>query len=65
MKIMIEACVYNRYKDVVISIDGDGPILNILVSKKGKDNKIYVGDGLTIDTDSIIKEADGGLFVRG
>ena len=60
MKIMIEACVYNRYKDVVIYIDGDGPILNILVSKKGKDNKIYVGDGLTIDTDSIIKEADDG-----
>jgi hypothetical protein len=57
MKIMIEASVYNRYEDIVIAIDGDGSILNIQVSKKDYKGNIYYGDGLTIDTNTISKEA--------
>lgn len=57
MKIMIEASVYNRYEDIVIAIDGDGSILNIQVSKKGHKGNIYYGDGLSIDTNTIGKEA--------
>ena len=59
MKIMIEASVYNKYKDIVIAIDGDGPILNVCVSKVDySTSNIYYGDGLSIDTDSIGKEVD-------
>lgn len=58
MKIMIEASVYNRYKDIVISIDGDGSILHAGISKVDSlTNDIFYGDGVTIDTDSIGKEA--------
>lgn len=58
MKIMIEASVYNRYKDIVIAIDGDGSILHVGISKVDSltSNTIY-GDGLAIDTDYIGKEA--------
>lgn len=59
MKIMIEASVYNRYKDIVISIDGEGSILHVCVSKvDAKTKDIVYGDGITIDTDYIGKEAD-------
>ena len=59
MKIMIEASVYNRYKDIVIAIDGDGSILHVGVSKvNSQTNDVYYGDGITIDTDSIGKETD-------
>ena len=59
MKIMIEASVYNKYKDIVIAIDGDGTILHVGVSKVDySTSNIYYGDGLSIDTDSIGKEAD-------
>ena len=56
MKIMIEASVYNNYKDIVISIDGDCSILHVGISKVDSltSNTIY-GDGLTIDTDFIEK----------
>jgi hypothetical protein len=59
MKIMIEASVYNRYKDIVIAIDGDGSILHVSVSKVNSltGDTLY-GDGMTIDTDFIGKEAD-------
>ena len=58
MKIMIEASVYNRYKDIVIAIDGDGSILHVGISKVDSltSNTVY-GDGITIDTDFIGKEA--------
>lgn len=58
MKIMIEASVYNKYKDIVISIDGDGSILHVGISKVDcrTSNTVY-GDGLSIDTDFIGKEA--------
>jgi len=57
MKIMIEASVYNRYKDIVIAIDGDGSILHIGISKVDSltSDTVY-GDGITIDTDFIGKE---------
>ena len=59
MKIMIEASVYNGYKDIVIAIDGDGSILHIGVSKvNGRTGDTFFGDGITIDTDYIGKEAD-------
>lgn len=59
MKIMIEASVYNKYKDIVIAIDGDGSILHICVSKvDGRTSDTYYGDGLSIDTDFIGKEVD-------
>lgn len=58
MKIMIEASVYNRYKDIVIAIDGDGSILNVGISKVDSlTSDTFYGDGITIDTDSIGKEA--------
>ena len=52
--------MYNKYKDIVIAIDGDGSILNIGVSKVDfrTSNTIY-GDGISVDTDYIGKEADG------
>lgn len=59
MKIMIEACVYNKYKDVVIAIDGDGSILHIGISKvNSSTGDTFYGDGITIDTDFIGKEAN-------
>jgi len=59
MKIMIEACVYNKYKDIVIAIDGDGSILHVSVSKiNSQTSDVYYGDGITVDTYSIGKEAD-------
>ncbi len=59
MKIMIESSVYSRYKDIVIAIDGDGSILHVCVSKVDvKTKDVFYGDGITIDTDSIGKEAD-------
>ena len=54
MKIMIEASVYNRYKDIVIAIDGDGSVLHVGISKADNTTKeVWYGDGVTIDTDSI------------
>ena len=59
MKIMIEACVYNKYKDIVIAIDGDGSILHVSVSKiNSQTSDLYYGDGITVDTDSIGEEAE-------
>lgn len=59
MKIMIEASVYNRYKDIVIAIDGDGSVLHVGISKvNSSTGDMYYGDGLTIDTAFIGKEAD-------
>lgn len=59
MKIMIEACVYNKYKDIVIAIDGDGSILHVSVYKiNSQTSDVYYGDGITVDTDSIGKEAE-------
>ena len=59
MKIMIEASVYNRYNDIVISIDGDSSILHVGISKVNSlTHDIYYGDGVTIDTNFIGKEAD-------
>ena len=59
MKIMIEASVYNKYKDIVIAIDGDGSFLNVCVSKVNSQTKdIFYGDSLTIDTAFIGKETD-------
>lgn len=59
MKIMIEASVYNRYKDIVIAIDGDGSVLHVCVSKvDAKTKDVFYGDGITIDTDYIGKEFD-------
>jgi hypothetical protein len=58
MKIMIEASVYNRYKDIVIAIDGDGSILHVSVSKVSRTGDTFYGDGITIDTYFIGKEAD-------
>lgn len=59
MKIMIEASVYNKYKDIVIAIDGDGSVLHVSVSKvNSRTHDVYYGDGVSIDTDSIVKEAD-------
>ena len=59
MKIMIEASVYNRYKDIVIAIDGDGSILHVVISKVDSSTcNTFYGDGLTIDTDYIGKEVD-------
>ena len=58
MKIMIEAGVYNKYKDIVIAIDGDGSILHVSVSKVDSlTRNVVYGDGLSIDTDFIGKEA--------
>ena len=58
MKIMIEASVYNRYNDIVIAIDGDGSILHVGISKVDSlTSDTFYGDGITIDTDSIGKEA--------
>ena len=57
MKIMIEASTYNRYKDIVIAIDGDGSILHVSISKvKGNTGDIFYGDGITVDTDFIGQE---------
>ena len=56
MKIMFEASTYNRYRDIVISIDGQGSILNVQISKKDDRGNIYFGDGLTVDTDLIGKD---------
>lgn len=54
MKIMIEASVYNQYKDIVIAIDGDGSILHIGISKVNKTtNETWYADGISVDTDSI------------
>ena len=59
MKIMIEASMYNRYKDIVIAIDGEGSILHVCVSKVDTKTKdAFYGDDITIDTDFIGKEAD-------
>ena len=59
MKIMIEASVYSKYKDVVISIDGDGSIIHVSVSKVNSlTGDTSYGDGMTIDTDFIGKESD-------
>jgi hypothetical protein len=59
MKIMIEASVYSKYKDVVIAIDGDGSILHVSVSKvNSRTGDTFYGDGITIDTDFIGKEVD-------
>jgi hypothetical protein len=56
---MIEASVYNRYKDIVIAIDGDGSIIHVSVSKvNSRTGAMFYGDGITIDTDFIEKEAD-------
>lgn len=58
MKIMIEASAYNRYKDIVIAIDGDGSILHVGIYKVDNlTSDTFYGDGVTIDTDSIGKEA--------
>lgn len=58
MKIMIEANVYNRFKDVVISIDGDGSVLHVRISKVNDiTGDTFYGGGVSIDTDSIEKEA--------
>ena len=58
MKIMIEASTYNRYKDIVIAIDGDGSILHVGISKVDcLTSDTFYGDGITIDTDSIGREA--------
>ena len=56
MKIFIEASVYNKYKDIMIAIDGDGSVLNVQVSKKDAKGNIYYGDGLSIDTNTIGKQ---------
>lgn len=54
MKIMIEASVYNKYKDIVIAIDGDGSILHIGISKVNNATKdVYYIDGININIDSI------------
>ena len=51
MKIMIEACVYNALKDVVISIDRDSNgALCVLVSRTDDHGNTFVLDGLTVDT---------------
>lgn len=51
MKIMIEACVYNTLKDVVISIDRDSyGALCVLVSRTDDNGNVFVLDGLTVDT---------------
>ena len=59
MKIMIEASMYNKYKDIVIAIDGDGSILHVGISKvNSRTGNTFYGDGITIDTDFIGKEVD-------
>lgn len=51
MKIMIEACVYNAFKDVVISIDGESDgTLSLLVSRTDDRGNTFVLDGLTVDS---------------
>ena len=51
MKIMIEACVYNAFKNVVISIDSDSDgALCVLVSRTDDNGNAFVLDGLTVDT---------------
>lgn len=51
MKIMIEASVYNAFKDVVISIDGEpNGVMNVLVSRINDSGHTFVLDGLTVDT---------------
>ena len=41
MKIFIEASVYNKYKDIIIAIDGDDSVLNVQVSKEDAKGNIY------------------------
>lgn len=58
MKIMIEASVYNKYKDIVIAIDGDGSVLHVGISKvDSKTSDTFYGDGIAVDTDAIGKDA--------
>lgn len=51
MKIMIEASVYNAFKDVVIAIDGEpNGVMNVLLSRIDDRGDTFVLDGLTVDT---------------
>ena len=52
MKIMIEASVYNRFKDIVISIDGEegSGIMNVTIGRTNDNGDFFVLDGMTVDT---------------